>query len=162
MFVKKLLPVLLLATTFTVSAQSGSAAKTTAQPQPTAAQQAQEAQMKQKMAQSAVGIVQMIDANKVGEVWDGASSVAKQAAARDAFIKQISTDRATLGKPMSRGVGNVNFTRSDGSNKNLPAGIYSNVAFSTKFANNKEAVRELVSFHLDNDKVWRVAGYTVH
>jgi len=35
------------------------------------------------------------------------------------------------------------------------------VAFATRFANEKAVVRELVSFHLDNDHVWRVSGYTL-
>ena len=43
----------------------------------------------------------------------------------------------------------------------MPAGNYFNVVFATGFANAAEPVRELVSFHLDEDKTWRVSGYSV-
>ena len=43
----------------------------------------------------------------------------------------------------------------------MPAGNYINVVFATRFANAAEPVRELVSFHLDEDKTWRVSGYSV-
>jgi uncharacterized protein DUF4019 len=35
------------------------------------------------------------------------------------------------------------------------------VVYATKFANAPQPVRELVSFHLDNDKTWRVSGYSL-
>ena len=43
----------------------------------------------------------------------------------------------------------------------VPAGSYINVVFATRFGNAAEPVRELVSFHLDDDKTWRVSGYSV-
>lgn len=43
----------------------------------------------------------------------------------------------------------------------VPEGIYLNVSFPTRFANNAQPVRELVSFRLDEDKVWRASGYSV-
>ncbi|HEX7130166.1 MAG TPA: DUF4019 domain-containing protein [Rhodanobacteraceae bacterium] len=43
----------------------------------------------------------------------------------------------------------------------LPAGDYINVVFASRFANEKAPIRELVSYHYDTDKVWRVSGYTL-
>jgi hypothetical protein len=43
----------------------------------------------------------------------------------------------------------------------MPVGRYANIAFASKFANAKQPARELVSFHLESDKTWRVAGYTL-
>ena len=43
----------------------------------------------------------------------------------------------------------------------VPQGLYINVRSATKFANHAEPVRELVSFRLDEDRVWRVSGYSL-
>lgn len=163
MHAKYALFALLLAGAGTVSAQSGSPkAAPAASTQPTAAEQAQRAKLEQQMAQAATRVAQMIDANQIGEVWDGSSNIAKSAVPRADFIKQISTDRTTLGAVGKRTVHGVSLSQSNGSNKNLPAGIYANVVFSTTFAKSRQPVRELVSFHLDSDKTWRLAGYTLH
>lgn len=155
---KLFLPALILfsATTF---AQTAAPAANAQPAQPTAAQQAQQAQLNQKMASSALQIAQQIDSNKIGEVWDSASSIGKQATTRADFVKQITADRKQMGKLASRTLRGVNYSQSDG--KSLPAGIYANVAFATTFGKSKEPVRELISFHLDNDQVWRVTGYTL-
>ncbi|HWX65350.1 MAG TPA: DUF4019 domain-containing protein [Rhodanobacter sp.] len=154
---KLFLSALLLATTSTAFAQS--AAPTSAEMKPTAAQEAQQAELNQKIVSAAVQVAQLVDAGKMGEVWDGASSIAKQAVARDAFIQQISADRKTLGPLTTRTVQGVGYSKSDG--KKMPAGIYANVTFASKFVSAKAPVRELVSFHLENDKTWRVTGYTL-
>jgi hypothetical protein len=157
---KLILSAVLLAAAPLAFAQSA-ATQAPAGAQPTAAQQAAQAQLNQKMANAAAQVAQLVDAGKMGEVWDGASPIAKKAATRDIFIKQISTDRATLGPLTSRTVHDVSYSKSDGKGKDLPVGIYANVAFASKFANAKAPVRELVSFHLESDKTWRVTGYTL-
>src|SRR3546814_10980716 len=43
----------------------------------------------------------------------------------------------------------------------VPEGFYLNVAVPTTFAESEQPVRELVSFRLDEDKVWRVSGYSL-
>jgi hypothetical protein len=70
---------------------------------------AEQVQQNQKMVQAATQVVQLIDQQKVGEVW-----------------------------------------------------VYANIAFASRFPNAKQVIRELVSFHLDDDHVWRVSGYTLH
>jgi len=37
-----------------------------------------------------------------------------------------------------------------------------NVNFATQFYNSAKPTRELISFHLDNDKKWRLSGYTAN
>lgn len=113
----------------------------------------------QQMTQAAVAVAQMVDQNKAADVWDGASSIAKNAVPKSTFIKQIADDRRQLGAVESRVAIGVNPVQSDGSK--IPAGVYYNVAFDTQFAKAKAPVRELVSFHLDADKTWRLAGYTL-
>ena len=158
-----LLPALLLAASVSAHAQSAPSAQSTpaATTQPSAAEQAARAELNQKMSQAALQVAQMIDAGKIGEVWDGSSAVARQAASRADFVQQIGADRKTLGPQTARRIAGVGLTQSDGSNKQLPAGIYANVALNTRFTNATEPIRELVSFHLDDDKVWRLAGYTL-
>ena len=112
------------------------------------------------MANAAAWVVQNVDKNNAAEVWRGASSVAKGVVTEQAFVAQISQDRQKLGAVAQRQ--QLSITRAvypvDGQ---VPAGNYVNVAYATKFANAAQPVRELVSFHLDDDKVWRVSGYSV-
>jgi Protein of unknown function (DUF4019) len=153
MLAKKLLSVALLAAASFVwmprfaMAQAGQAASS------------QDVQENQKVAQAALQVALLVDHEKVGEVWDGASSITKQLVTRDAFVRQITADRQTVGALVSRSVASVTYRQSDG--KQLPPGVYANVAFATRFAHSQQTVRELVSFHLDGDRVWRVSGYTL-
>jgi hypothetical protein len=116
-------------------------------------------QQSEKMAQAALQVALLVEQNKTDEVWSGASDVLKQRETRDAFVKQITSDRKSLGALVSRGVAKVTFVQSDGTK--IPQGTYANAAFATRFASAAQAVRELVSFHLDGDHVWRVCGYTL-
>ena len=43
----------------------------------------------------------------------------------------------------------------------VPEGLYINVSLPTRFSNSAQPVRELVSFRLDEDQVWRVSGYSI-
>ncbi|MDQ2879141.1 MAG: DUF4019 domain-containing protein [Rhodanobacteraceae bacterium] len=171
MLAKLLLPAVLLAIAGAASAQTSTTTTTTAPatkttskstaPALTAEQKAALVKMNQLAAQNAQRVATMVDQGKAGDVWDTSSSTAKQAVTRDAFVKATTADRAKLGNVTSRKVVRVTHTFSKGDAK-LPAGAYTNVVFATQFSNNKQPVRELVSFHLDNDKQWRVSGYTVH
>lgn len=126
----------------------------------TPAQQAQQAKQDAEMTQAALKVAQLVDARRAAEVWDGASAVARKAVARDAFASQIATDRTRLGALVSRGQASITRVQY-GAGASVPPGLYLNVSFPTRFANNAQPVRELVSFRLDEDKVWRVSGYSV-
>lgn len=112
------------------------------------------------MTQAALRVMQLVDANRVGEVWDGGSAAMKRVVPRDEFIKQVTIDRNRLGKVASRA--NPNVSRSlFRPGEQVPEGLYINVRSATKFANQQQPVRELVSFRLDEDRVWRVSGYSL-
>ena len=132
-----------------------------AQPQQlTQEQQAQLARQDAELTNAATQVVQMIDANRVGEAWDVSTDVVKRIVPRASFVEQVAADRARLGAPTARGQAVVTRTQfQDGGE--VPAGLYINVAFPTTFANNAEPVRELVSFRLDEDQVWRLSGYSL-
>lgn len=154
MFKPLALSVALLVVSTAALAQSKPAA-----PALTPAQQAQVQKQDAQMAQAALQVAQLVDQGKTGEVWDGASAIAKQVVKREAFVAQVDADRKQVGKPLSRKLATI--TRNASSGGATPAGYYINVNFATRFANTSQPVRELVSFHLDPDKVWRVAGYTL-
>ncbi len=126
----------------------------------TPAQQAQVTRQDAEMAKAAASVVQLVDTGKTAEVWDGASRVAKAVVTREAFVSQVSADRKKLGAASERK--RVAITRSAyAAGGQVPAGNYINVVYATKFANSPQPVRELVSFHLDDDKTWRVSGYSL-
>lgn len=101
----------------------------------------------------------MIDNGQAGAVWDQASSVAKQISSRAAFIEQITADRAEAGSAGDRKLSAITRTQSTGGR--VPAGQYVNVSYATQFSKRAKPVRELISYHLDNDRVWRLTGYTL-
>ena len=131
-----------------------------AQPALTPAQQAQLAKQNAEMIQAAQKVLQMVDAGQLPQLWDGASSVAKRAVTRENFASQIAVQRKRLGAVAGRGQAAVTRVRYN-AGASVPEGLYVNVSFPTRFANAPQPVRELVSFRLDEDKVWRLAGYSL-
>lgn len=163
MVARLLVCVLLIGAAGIASAQIQSA---TTQPKPptrqlTPEQRAALQKRNQVLVQYADRIIAMIDNGQAGEAWDQASDVAKQTISRDQFVKATEADRSRLGAVKSRKVAVVTRTISNGKGK-LPAGEYVNVNYATQFGNQAKPTRELVSFHLDGDRKWRLSGYTVH
>ncbi len=130
------------------------------QPALTPAQQAELAKQNAEMIQAAQKVLQMVDAGQLPQLWDGASVVAKRAVTRENFASQISAQRKRLGAVAGRGQAAVTRVRYN-AGASVPEGLYVNVSFPTRFANAPQPVRELVSFRLDEDKVWRLAGYSL-
>lgn len=112
------------------------------------------------MTRAALQVMQLVDANRIGEVWDGASEAMKRMVTRDDFIRQVTIDRNRLGAVASRSDAHVSRSLFP-AGQQVPEGLYINVRSATKFANHPEPVRELVSFRLDEDRVWRVSGYSL-
>jgi len=131
-----------------------------AQPALTPAQQAELAKQNAEMIQAAQKVLQMVDTGQLAQLWDGASVVAKRAVTRDAFASQISAQRKRLGASSGRGAAVVTRVRHN-PGSSVPEGLYVNVSFPTRFANAPQPVRELVSFRLDEDRIWRLAGYSL-
>lgn len=125
-----------------------------------AAQQAQVAKQDAEMTAAAQRVAQLVDGQQAATVWDGASAVARKAVTRDVFANNVNADRAKLGALVSRGKPSITRVQYP-AGASVPEGIYLNVSFPTRFANNAQPVRELVSFRLDEDKVWRASGYSV-
>ena len=143
-------------------APASAAAAASARPGPVlnATQQAQLARQDEEMTRAAQRVAQLVDANQAAQVWDGASAVARKAVTRDQFATSVSADRTRLGALVSRGKPSITRVQYP-AGTSVPEGIYVNVSFPTRFANNAQPVRELVSFRLDEDKVWRASGYSL-
>ena len=113
------------------------------------------------MVRGGLQAIQMIDQAKVGELWDGAAAGARKRAPRADFISQVTKARAPLGAAQQRTWVAVNRQVVNDADTDL-TGQYVSVEYETRFANKPTAmVRELVSFHLDRDGVWRFSGYVL-
>jgi len=113
------------------------------------------------MVRGGMQVIQMVDQGKTGELWDGATAATKKQVARGEFMTQISKARGPLGAPVQRTWVAVNRQVVADSNADV-AGQYVSIEYETRFTNaaaNRDSMRELVSFHLDGDKVWRFSGY---
>lgn len=126
----------------------------------TAAQQAQVQKQDAEMGAAAVRVAQLVDANRAGELWEGASPVARRAVQKTAFVTQLTTERTRLGAMAGRGQPTITRVKYS-AGAAVPEGLYINVSFPTRFANSAQPVRELVSFRFDEDQVWRLAGYSL-
>lgn len=162
MFARLILCVLLIGAAGIASAQEKPAQS---QQQPAAKpltpeQRAAIRKQNQELVGYANQIVKMIDNGQAGDVWDGMSEVGKKAETRDAFSAKVKQERGKLGNTTSRRIVALYGSRSEG-RKQLPAGIYRNVRYLTQFAGSTSPRIELVSFHLDSDKKWRLSGYAI-
>lgn len=113
-----------------------------------------------EMTGAALRVMQLVDGNRIGEIWDGASAAMKQAVTRDEFVRQVTIDRNRLGAVSSRASPEVSRSLFP-AGQPVPEGLYINVRSATTFAGQAQPVRELVSFRLDEDRVWRVSGYSL-
>jgi predicted secreted protein len=105
--------------------------------------------------------IQMIDQNKTGELWDGATPAARKRVSRDEFVSQVAKARAPLGAAQQRTWVAVNRQVVGEGNQEL-AGQYVSIEYETRFANKANAtMRELVTFQLGDDRVWRFSGYVL-
>lgn len=105
--------------------------------------------------------IQMIDQNKIGELWDGATPAARKRVSHSDFMSQVAKARTPLGAAHQRTWVAINRQVVGDGDPEL-AGQYVNIEYETRFANNSTAtVRELVTFQLGSDRVWRFSGYVL-
>ncbi|RZL64128.1 MAG: DUF4019 domain-containing protein [Variovorax sp.] len=113
------------------------------------------------MVRGGLQVIQMVDQGRTGELWDGAAPGARKRVTRSQFIAQIGQARQPLGAAQQRTWVAINRQVVDNADADL-AGQYVSVEYETRFANKTNGtVRELVSFHLDRDSVWRFIGYVL-
>ena len=112
------------------------------------------------VVQAAAAIAQLIDSGRIAEVWDGSSPISQKQTDRKKFVDTITAQRKPLGAPTARHW--VAVTRNVvQNNPSVPNGLYVSARFETHFANNRVA-SELFSFRFDDDKTWRLSGYSIN
>lgn len=153
-------PSLVLAQAAVPAAQTRPAQAAPAAPAASAEQREALARQDAQMSADVAEVARMIDAGRAGEVWDGAAEVMRKAASRPDFIQAMAADRQRLGAMQQRSQPSVTRVQYAAGGA-VPQGLYLNVSFATRFANSAQPVRELVSFRLDEDRTWRVSGYSV-
>lgn len=113
------------------------------------------------MVRGGLQAIQMVDQNKVGELWDGAAAAARKQVTRTGFIQQVAAARNPMGAPQQRTWVAVNRQVLNDADPDV-GGQYVSVEYESRFATKPtQVVRELVSFHLDRDRVWRFSGYVL-
>jgi hypothetical protein len=104
-------------------------------------------------------IARLIDDGRTAEVWEGASTTARQIVGKDRFVAEVAASRQARGAAASRQWQGITRREAPDSTA-LPAGLYLTVEFLTRFASGPPAT-EWVSFRLDADQIWRVTGYAL-
>jgi len=99
-----------------------------------------------------------MDEGKIADMWANASKSMQAKVKKKEFIKKVGEMRKKIGPPAGRSWVSIHREISTGSN--LPAGQYASVEFELALSSGA-AVKELVSFTLDADGIWRLVGYTI-
>lgn len=106
-------------------------------------------------------VLQLIDQSRLAEVWSGAAPGARKRVSAKDFETQVARARAPLGAAQRRSWVLISRQLMNDPDAEL-SGQYLSVEFETLFAARASApVRELVSFQLGRDGVWRFSGYSI-
>jgi len=114
----------------------------------------------EQMRQAGWEVMYMMDFGQMGDIWDMASQTMQKMVPRETFVGQVVASRIRLGALLERGRPLITRSRSDGST-GVPAGLYINVVSSARFTNQAEPVQDMVTFRFDEDRIWRVTGYSL-
>lgn len=109
---------------------------------------------------AALNVVGSVDKFEMASIWDRSSPIMKASIPKDRFIASTSQNRALLGAISSRdwsAIMRVIITDKSGP---LPPGRYMSIRFNT-FGSSGTSMEEVVSFHLDGDGQWKLAGYSI-
>jgi hypothetical protein len=113
------------------------------------------------MVQGGMQAIQMIDQGKAEELWSGATQATRKRVTRTDFVAKLSKSRSPLGAPLQRTWVAVN-RQAVADPDTDTAGQYVSIEYETRFSNKPDGtVRELVSFHLDRDRIWSFSSYVL-
>ncbi len=108
----------------------------------------------------AMQLARAVDANQALQIWESASPVMKRATPRDRFVATVNQRLSLNGRIQGRDWSSISRVKIPAGASGLPAGEYLTVALAG-VNKNGVAIRESISFVLDGDKMWRLAGYAV-
>ncbi|WCM22560.1 DUF4019 domain-containing protein [Paraburkholderia bryophila] len=106
----------------------------------------------------ATRVLQQVDSGHYAEVWQGVAPFIQARTSQEQFVDSVRQSRQVLGTVSKRGWASVTRIRYTSVN-GVPDGLYANVDFATTLASGK-TMFEKVSFQLQNDGQWRLAGYS--
>lgn len=110
---------------------------------------------------AALVVIAAVDRYEMADIWDKSSPIMKASIPKDRFIANTAQNRAVLGAVSGRDWSAIMRVVIAEKNGPLPPGRYMSVRFNT--AGQKGAtMEEVVSFHLDTDGLWKLAGYTIN
>ncbi len=113
------------------------------------------------MIRSGLRATQQVDQDKAAELWDDATPAARKGVKRSDFVSQVAQARNPLGAVLQRDWVAINRQTVANADAEM-AGQYVSVEYESRFANAPDrTVREITSFHLDRDGVWRFSGYVL-
>jgi hypothetical protein len=107
-----------------------------------------------------LAIVQAVDERRIVAVWEGASPQLRNSVPRDTFVQNLTQIRRNAGALRTREWRSAERLNIRGM-ANVPDGLYVNVVFDAEYAAIPQA-RDLVTFRLDADGAWRLAGYVIN
>jgi hypothetical protein len=111
------------------------------------------------LLQAAFQASRLIDQSQAAVLWQQASTAVRARVTTDAFVKGVTQARMGLGAPRQRRWVSLNLQQTQG-NSTLPPGQYFDCELVASLSDGR-VIRELISLRLDEDNVWRFAGYVV-
>lgn len=110
---------------------------------------------------AALSVVAAVDRYEMADIWDKSSPIMKTSIPKDRFIASTAQNRAALGAVGGRDWSAIMRVVIAEKNGPLPPGRYMSVRFNTA-GQNGATMEEVISFHLDADGLWKLAGYTIN
>ncbi|MDH3999044.1 MAG: DUF4019 domain-containing protein [Desulfuromonadales bacterium] len=114
-------------------------------------------QITEKTLVAAVDFLYLVDTEEYAKSWDTTAIALKDMLPQSDWNAQIAELRSALGPVVERRTQNLAYTDSA---DDVPAGQYVVMTFVSKFEF-RERVVETLTLMLDQDNLWRVAGYFI-
>lgn len=112
-----------------------------------------------KLKKAALQVLSAFDRDQAGDIWEGASVIAKRAVSRDSFVAYVRQARESSSMPIERNWLSIR-RQQIAERGEMPPGMYASIEFAAFFHNDRVR-REIVSLRFDEDRKWRLAGYVV-
>lgn len=107
---------------------------------------------------AATDFFELVDAGQYEQSWERCSTYLKSEVSQQEWVQRLSAVRNVSGKLLERKQKDYTYTKDAGAN--IPDGEYMVYHFDSQFQN-KDHLTETVTIMLEQDKVWRIAGYFI-
>lgn len=107
---------------------------------------------------AATHFLELVDTGQYEQSWQSAADYLKKDIPLEDWRQRLATVRAAAGKLLDRK--QKKYTYSKTIDKDIPDGEYMVYTFSSQFEN-RDNLTETVTVMLEQDNIWRVAGYFI-